>query len=99
MEEVLRPAPPLHLGALELAAAAHGPRHEALFHRGHPPSLYNDIVGDAFAPRNPYCLRVDTCASRLCSGLGHALRQDLAARPARAEGGKAGDDTRHPRHA
>ena len=27
---------------------------------GTPPSLYNDIVGDAFAPRNPYCLRVDT---------------------------------------
>ena len=27
---------------------------------GTPPSLYNDIVGDAYAPRNPYCLRVDT---------------------------------------
>ncbi|MEE1305565.1 MAG: oligopeptide/dipeptide ABC transporter ATP-binding protein [Agathobacter sp.] len=27
---------------------------------GTPPSLYNDIVGDAFAPRNPYCLKVDT---------------------------------------
>lgn len=27
---------------------------------GTPPSLYNDIVGDAFAPRNPYCLRIDT---------------------------------------
>lgn len=27
---------------------------------GTPPSLYNDIAGDAFAPRNPYCLRVDT---------------------------------------
>ncbi len=27
---------------------------------GTPPSLYNKIVGDAFAPRNPYCLRVDT---------------------------------------
>ncbi len=27
---------------------------------GTPPSLYNEIVGDAFAPRNPYCLRVDT---------------------------------------
>ena len=27
---------------------------------GTPPSLYNDIVGDAFAPRNPYCLKLDT---------------------------------------
>ena len=27
---------------------------------GTPPSLYNKIVGDSFAPRNPYCLRVDT---------------------------------------
>ncbi len=27
---------------------------------GTPPSLYNDIVGDSFAPRNPYCLKVDT---------------------------------------
>ncbi len=27
---------------------------------GTPPSLYNQIVGDAFAPRNPYCLRIDT---------------------------------------
>ena len=27
---------------------------------GTPPSLYNTIVGDAFAPRNPYCLQIDT---------------------------------------
>ncbi len=27
---------------------------------GTPPSLYNAIVGDAFAPRNPYCLKIDT---------------------------------------
>ncbi len=27
---------------------------------GTPPSLYNQIVGDAFAPRNPYCMRIDT---------------------------------------
>ena len=27
---------------------------------GTPPSLYNDIVGDAFAARNPYCLKIDT---------------------------------------
>ena len=27
---------------------------------GTPLSLYNKIVGDAFAPRNPYCLKVDT---------------------------------------
>lgn len=27
---------------------------------GTPPSLYNQIVGDPFAPRNPYCLKIDT---------------------------------------
>lgn len=27
---------------------------------GTPPSLYNQITGDAFAPRNPYCLKIDT---------------------------------------
>lgn len=27
---------------------------------GTPPSLYNTIVGDAFAPRNPYCMKIDT---------------------------------------
>ena len=27
---------------------------------GTPPSLYNEIVGDAFATRNPYCLKIDT---------------------------------------
>ena len=27
---------------------------------GTPPSLYNQIVGDSFAPRNPYCLKIDT---------------------------------------
>ena len=29
---------------------------------GTPPSLYNKIVGDAFAPRNPYCMKIDTLA-------------------------------------
>lgn len=28
--------------------------------RGAPPSLYSEITGDPFAPRNPYCLRIDT---------------------------------------
>ena len=27
---------------------------------GTPPSLYNSIVGDAFAPRNQYCMKIDT---------------------------------------
>ena len=27
---------------------------------GTPPSLYNQIVGDSFAPRNPHCLKIDT---------------------------------------
>lgn len=27
---------------------------------GTPPSLYQKITGDAFAPRNPYCLKIDT---------------------------------------
>jgi len=28
--------------------------------KGTPPSLYSSIVGDAFASRNPYCLKIDT---------------------------------------
>ncbi len=27
---------------------------------GTPPSLYSAVTGDAFAPRNPYCLKIDT---------------------------------------
>ena len=27
---------------------------------GTPPSLYNKITGDPFAPRNPYCMTIDT---------------------------------------
>jgi len=27
---------------------------------GTPPSLYNKIEGDPFAPRNPYCMKIDT---------------------------------------
>ncbi len=27
---------------------------------GTPPSLYNSIVGDPFAPRNQYCMKIDT---------------------------------------
>ena len=27
---------------------------------GTPPSLYSNIQGDPFAPRNPYCMRIDT---------------------------------------
>ena len=27
---------------------------------GTPPSLYNEIIGDPFAPRNPYCMKLDT---------------------------------------
>ncbi|MBR2789409.1 MAG: ATP-binding cassette domain-containing protein [Eggerthellaceae bacterium] len=29
---------------------------------GTPPSLYNKITGDAFAPRNLYCMKIDTLA-------------------------------------
>ena len=28
--------------------------------QGTPPSLYNKIVGDPFAPRNKYCMKIDT---------------------------------------
>ena len=36
-------------------------RNTTLFlNTGTPPSLYNSIVGDAFAPRNPYCMKIDT---------------------------------------
>lgn len=35
-------------------------RNEALYSiRGTPPSLFDNIEGDAFAPRNPYALRID----------------------------------------
>ena len=27
---------------------------------GTPPSLYNQIIGDPFAPRNPFCMKIDT---------------------------------------
>ncbi len=36
-------------------------RHSKLFSiAGTPPSLYNTIVGDPFAPRNQYCIKIDT---------------------------------------
>ena len=36
-------------------------RHSKLFSiAGTPPSLYNTIVGDPFAPRNQYCMKIDT---------------------------------------
>ena len=36
-------------------------RHSTLFSiAGTPPSLYNPIVGDPFAPRNQYCMKIDT---------------------------------------
>lgn len=37
-----------------------GRKGEALFSiKGTPPNLYNEITGDAFAPRNPYALNID----------------------------------------
>ena len=30
--------------------------------QGTPPSLYNKIIGDPFAPRNRYCMKIDTLA-------------------------------------
>lgn len=36
-------------------------RNEKLFSiQGTPPSLYNKIIGDPFAPRNQYCMKIDT---------------------------------------
>jgi oligopeptide transport system ATP-binding protein len=36
-------------------------RHSKLFSiAGTPPSLYNTIIGDPFAPRNQYCMKIDT---------------------------------------
>ncbi len=36
-------------------------RHTKLYSiSGTPPSLYNKIVGDPFAPRNQYCMKIDT---------------------------------------
>ncbi len=37
-----------------------GMKGESLYSiEGTPPSLYNEIVGDAFAPRNPYAMQID----------------------------------------
>jgi len=45
-----------HCSALPAAAQ----RDTELFSiTGTPPSLYNKIAGDPFAPRNPYCLKID----------------------------------------
>jgi oligopeptide transport system ATP-binding protein len=34
---------------------------------GTPPSLYHKVVGDAFAPRNPFALEIDFVRNLLCS--------------------------------
>jgi len=44
------------LSSLPQLAAADGPLYTI---PGTPPSLYQSITGDAFAPRNPYCLEID----------------------------------------
>ncbi|MFR3290547.1 MAG: hypothetical protein ACLTSG_10000 [Lachnospiraceae bacterium] len=57
----MRPAPPSTPGVLLSSLPQLMDRGTKLYSiAGTPPSLYNEIVGDAFAPRNPYCLRVDT---------------------------------------
>ena len=65
---------------------------------GTPPSLYNEIVGDAFAPRNPYCLRIDTLREPPMFRVTDTHYAKTWLLDPRAEGGKAGDNTRHPRH-
>ena len=48
-------------GALGSSLPQLAPRNAELYSiTGTPPSLYNSITGDAFAPRNPYCLKIDT---------------------------------------
>ena len=51
---------------------------------GTPPSLYNSIVGDAFAPRNPYCMKIDTLEEPPSNR--YALRQNMAVTPGCSKG-------------
>ena len=59
---------------------------------GTPPSLYNKIVGDSFAPRNPYCLKIDTLAEPPMFKVTEThYAKTWLLEPRRSEGGKAGD--------
>ena len=82
---LLRPPPPLHLGAFELAAPAHGQGHEALLHRRHAAEpLQRDSRRRLCTAQPILPARGHPARAADVQGLGHALRQDLAARPARA---------------
>ena len=47
------------MGAAIFHAAACGEEYEAVLDHRYA-ALYNKVVGDAFAPRNPYCMKIDT---------------------------------------
>ncbi len=65
---------------------------------GTPPSLYNKIVGDPFAPRNPYCLKIDTLREPPhVQGDGNALCKDMAARSQKPQDRKARGNTGYTR--
>lgn len=54
------PRHPYTWGLLSSMPSVDANRDERLFAiKGNPPNLMNEIVGDAFAPRNPYALEID----------------------------------------
>ena len=54
------PRHPYTWGLLSSMPSVGHDRSERLFSiKGNPPNMLNDIVGDAFAPRNPYALDID----------------------------------------
>ena len=94
------PRHPYTWALLELSAAAHGQGHEALLHRRHAAEpLQRDSRRRLRAAQPVLPARGHPARAAYVQGLGHALCQDLAARPARPKGGEAGDNPRHPRHA
>ena len=58
-DEIIRPPPPLHLGAAVQYAPDGHQRRGSVNIQGTPPNLFTEIHGDAFAPRNPQALKID----------------------------------------
>ena len=54
----MTPATPTPGTAVQHAPDGHK-RRGPVQHRGHPPNLFAEIRGDAFAPRNPQALKID----------------------------------------
>ena len=53
---------------------------------GTPPNLFNEIKGDAFAPRNKHALAIDFCArASVLPGVRDPRRKDLVSGSARSQ--------------